>query len=78
VLAIYSLGPINASNALAARVGKNLFFFFLSPAWWFFLGFLGFIGFFLNFRPIKTIFLPVFVLFIYLLADEFKIREMNQ
>jgi hypothetical protein len=43
-------------------------------------GFLGFIGFFwfywgfLNFRPIKSIFLPVFVLFIYLLADEFKIK----
>jgi hypothetical protein len=33
---------------------------------------------FLNFRPIKSIFLPVFVLFIYLLADEFKIRYMNQ
>jgi hypothetical protein len=29
---------------------------------------------FLNFCPIKSIFLPVFVLFIYLQADEFKIR----
>jgi hypothetical protein len=39
----------------------------------FYCFFLGFIGFF-NFCPIKSIFLPpVFVLFNYLLADEFKI-----
>jgi hypothetical protein len=46
------------------------------PGW----GFLGFIVFFLallgflNSRPIKSIFLLVFVLFNYLLADEFKIK----
>jgi hypothetical protein len=37
-------------------------------------GFFGFYWVFLKYRPIKSIFLHVFVLLIYLLADEFKIR----
>jgi hypothetical protein len=44
---------------------------------WVFLGFIGVFGvllFFFNFCPIKSIFWPVFVLFNYLLADEFKIK----
>jgi hypothetical protein len=55
--------------------------------YWVLLGFigvlLGFIGFFrfywvfLNFRPNKSIFLPVFGLFLYLLADEFK-NKVNE
>jgi hypothetical protein len=59
---------------LLIRVGKNpVFFKKPSP-----VGFFGFYWvfwiFFFNFCPIKSIFLPLFVLFIYLLADEFKIR----
>jgi hypothetical protein len=48
--------------------------------YWVLLGFIGFfwglLG-FLNFRPLDSIFLPVFVLFNYLLADDLKIKCMN-
>jgi hypothetical protein len=61
---------------VSAGLAKTRFFFKPNQGgffgfYWVFLG--GFIGFF-NFRPIKSVFLPVYVLFNYLTGDELKIK----
>jgi hypothetical protein len=56
------------------RVGKNPGFFKKAQPGGFFLGFFGFYWFFLIFVLLNLFFWHVFVLFIYLLADKFKIR----
>jgi hypothetical protein len=68
MLPMSSLKKLDINNPGLAKTR----FFKKSSARWVLLGFLGFIGFFFYFRPIKSIFLRVFVLLIYLLADEFK------
>jgi hypothetical protein len=65
---------------LKKKTSPVVFFCFFLFFFWVLLGILGFywglLG-FLSFRLIKSIFLPVFVLFNYLVADDLKIKCMN-